>query len=170
MNRNALRCLVRAWLLITVVDALFASLLSQFAYGAPFGRVWQGVASVLLGPTALQGGGRTIVIGLIMHACVALVWSTVFLLLALALPALRRAIATPTGIVATSVVYGPVVWLLMSMVLIPMRTGRPPTINARWWVNYFAHIPFVALPIVATIGRGLRAPVRASERSVVSAA
>ena len=33
---------------------------------------------------------------------------------------------------------------------------RATTIGPRWWVQLFAHIPFVALPIVATIGRGLR--------------
>ena len=45
----------------------------------------------------------------------------------------------------------------MSFLVIQTLTGRPPTINFRWYVQLLAHIPFVALPIVGTIGRGLRA-------------
>jgi hypothetical protein len=157
MQRDFTRLLVRAWLTIAVVDAIFATTLPVVAYGQPLGRVWQGVASVLLGPSALQGGVRTMLIGLAMHVGVALAWSTVFLTLALLLPPLRHLVATPAGIVAASALYGPTIWMIMSFVVIPRLTGRPPTINARWWIQLFAHIPFVALPIVATIGRGLRA-------------
>jgi len=115
------------------------------------------VASVLLGPSAMQGGTRTMIIGLVMHLGVALAWSTLFLTLGLLLPRLRQVIVTSGGIVAVSALYGPAIWMIMSFVVIPRLTGRPPTINARWWVQLFAHIPFVAIPIVATIGRGLRA-------------
>jgi hypothetical protein len=157
MNPTVLRLLLRAWALIAVVDGIFATTLPVVAYGQPLGRVWKGVASVLLGPSALQGDGRTILIGLVMHACVALAWTTVFLVLALSTTRLRRIIATPAGVLGVAALYGPAIWLVMSFVVIAPLTGRPPTINARWWVQLFAHIPFVALPIVATIGRGLRA-------------
>jgi hypothetical protein len=43
----------------------------------------------------------------------------------------------------------------MSFVVIPRLTGRMPTVNARWWIQLLAHIPFVAFPIVATVSRGL---------------
>jgi len=168
MNGIVARTLLRAWLLLTVIDGIFATTLPVVAYGQPLGRVWQGVASTLLGPSAMQGGARTMAIGLVMHAVTALAWSAVFMALALLSPRLRRAVATPGGIVAAAVVYGPLVWMAMSFVVIPRLTGRPPTINGRWWVQLVAHVPFVALPIVATIGRGLRAiaplaPVRAVE-------
>src|SRR5829696_8906945 len=157
MQRDVVRLLVRAWLTIAVVDAIFATMLPVVAYGQPLGRVWQGVASVLLGPSAMQGGTRTMIIGLVMHLGVALAWSTLFLTLALLLPRLRQVIVTSGGIVAVSALYGPAIWMIMSFVVIPRLTGRPPTVNARWGVQLFAHIPFVAIPIVATIGRGLRA-------------
>jgi hypothetical protein len=157
MNGNVVRTLLRAWLTLTVVDGIFATALPVVAYGQPLGRVWQGVASVLLGPSAMQGAGRTMAIGLVRHAVTALVWTTVFMMLVLPWTRLRRAVATPGGIVAVAAVYGPLVWMVMSLLVIPQMTGRAPTINARWWVQLVAHIPFVALPIVATIGRGLRA-------------
>ena len=157
MQRDVARTLVRAWLTIAVVDGIFATMLPVVAYGQPLGRVWQGVASVLLGPSAMQGGTRTMLVGLVMHFGVALAWSAVFLAIALLVPPLRQLVASPGGIVAVSALYGPAIWIIMSLVVIPMLTGRPPTINARWWVQLVAHIPFVAIPIVATIGRGLRA-------------
>jgi hypothetical protein len=169
MNRNVLRTLVRAWLLIAVIDFAFASLLSV-VYGGSFSRLWQGVASVLLGPSAMQGGTRTVLIGLVMHAGVALLWSTVFLLIVLALPALRRMVATGGGIIAVSAVYGPAIWMVMSFVVIPTLTGRPPTITGRWGANLVGHVVAVALPIVATIGRGLGAQLPAGERPMPSVA
>ena len=156
MNGNVVRTLLRAWLAIAVIDGIFATMLPVVAYDAPLGRVWQGVASTLLGPSAMQGGVRTMLVGLVMHAGVALAWTSVFLALALASPTLRRFIARPAGVLAVSAVYGPAIWIVMSYLVIPGLTGRAPTINDRWWVQLLAHIPFVALPIVAVIGRGLR--------------
>ena len=157
MNPAVLRIWLRAWLTIAVVDGLFATTYPVVAYGQPLGRVWKGVASVLLGPRAMQGGPRTILFGLGMHLCVALTWTTVFLILALMSPRLRRIVASPAGILGVAALYGPSIWIIMSFLVIRTLTGRPPTINDRWWIQLFAHIPFVALPIVATIGRGLRA-------------
>ena len=159
MNENLRRIWLRAWALITVIDAIFATVLPVVAYGQPLGRVWQGVASVLLGPSAIGGGARTILFGLAMHAGVALVWTTLFLALVLLSPPVRRFVAPPAGIVVAAAVYGPLIWIVMSLVVIPAFTGRSATIGPRWWVQLLAHIPFVALPIVATIARGL-APAR----------
>ena len=156
MNENFLRIWLRAWALITVVDGIFATLLPVVAYGHPLGRVWQGVAAVLIGRAAIEGGARTILFGLVMHATVALVWTTVFLILVLLSPHLRRIAATPAGIVGVAAVYGPLIWIVMSFIVIPALTHRATQISSRWWVQLLAHIPFVALPIVATIGRGLR--------------
>lgn len=157
MNSTVLRLFLRAWAFIAVVDGIFATTLPVVAYGQPLGRVWKGVASVLLGPSAMQGGGGTVLIGLVMHAGVALAWTAVFLVLALSSARLRRIVGTPAGVAGIAALYGPAIWLVMSFVVIARFTGRPPAITGRWWVQLFAHIPFVALPIVATIGRGLRA-------------
>jgi hypothetical protein len=159
VNGNFLRVWLRAWALITVVDATFATVYPVVARGQRLGRVWQGVASVLLGAGAVEGGARTIAFGLVMHATVALVWTTVFLALALASPLLRRIVATPAGILVVSALYGPLIWTVMSTVVIARLVGRPVVITPQWWVQLAAHIPFVALPIVWTIGRGLRSAV-----------
>ena len=157
MSRQTRSLLLRAWVTIAIVDFIFASCLSIFAYGSTFTRLWQGVASALLGPSAIQGGTRTVVVGLLLHLCVAFTWSAVFLTLALNWTRLRHMIATPGGILVVATVYGPAIWCVMSLVVIPLSTGRPPAISVRWWIQLVAHIPFVALPIVTVVGRGLNA-------------
>ena len=140
--------LVRAGLVTGVTDGLFSSVLAAFVYGSTVTRLWQSVASVLLGAAALDGGMRTAGIGLAMHFGIAFAWSAVFLLLVLASSWLRAVLASPYGVIAVASVYGPIIWMTMSLVLIPLFTHRPPAINLRWWVQCFGHIPFVALPIV----------------------
>jgi uncharacterized membrane protein YagU involved in acid resistance len=160
MPRRTLALFLRTWLTIALIDFIFASCLSVFAYGSTFSRLWQGVASTVLGPSAMQGGTRAVLVGLLLHVCVAFTWSAVFLALATAWLRLQRMIATAPGIFGVAAVYGPAIWCVMSLVVIPTLTGRPPTITTRWWIQLFAHIPFVALPIVTVVGRGLNARSR----------
>jgi hypothetical protein len=42
--------------------------------------------------------------------------------------------------------------MVMSLAVIPILLHRPPTINYRWWIQWFGHIPFVGIPIVASSG------------------
>jgi hypothetical protein len=63
---------------------------------------------------------------------------------------LRRAIRPAGGALLVAAAYGPIIWLVMSLVVIPLATGRPPAFNFRWWVQVFAHLPFVTLPLVFT--------------------
>ena len=157
MSGSFVSRLVRTWLVIATIDGLFASALSVFAYKSTVTRLWQGVASTVLGPSAFTGGWRTAFIGVLLHLCVALAWSAVFLALVGASRDLRRVLALPGGVLAVAAIYGPAIWLVMSLAVIPMLTGRPPTLTTRWWVQLLGHIPFVALPIVAMSARGASA-------------
>ena len=149
--RGAGSRLVRAWLLTGVTDGLFSSVLAAFFYGSTVTRLWQGVASVLIGAVAFEGGAHTALIGLVMHFGVAFGWAAVFLFVVMRLPLVRRVLATRYGVAKVAAVYGPFIWVMMSMVIIPRFTHRPPTFNYRWWIQFFGHIPFVALPIVAAV-------------------
>lgn len=150
--------LVRAGLVTGVIDGLFSSALSVFAYGSTVTRLWQGVAATLLGPEALNGGTSTAVIGVLMHFGVAFGWSAVFLFLVSRWSWVRGLLTSRYGAIKTASLYGPFVWMVMSLAVIPFLTGRPPAINIRWWIQFFGHIPFVAFPIVTSIGapRGQR--------------
>lgn len=154
MNRRpGLARLLRAGLLTGASDGLFSSVLAVFFYHSTVARLFQGVASTLLGPKALDGGLPTALVGVAMHFGVALCWSAVFLLIESASPRLRRVLASRFGILKVAAVYGPFVWLVMSWGVIPLLTHRPPKIGVRWWVQLIGHFPFVGIPIVASIAR-----------------
>ena len=148
--------LVRAGVATAVVDGLFSSVLSAFFYHSTVTRLFQGVAATLLGPPAFDGGTRTALVGILMHVGVAFGWSAVFLFGVMRAPAIRRVLASPSGVIKVAVLYGPFIWLVMSLVVIPQLLHRPPSITFRWWVQFFGHIPFVALPIVALSARSGR--------------
>jgi uncharacterized membrane protein YagU involved in acid resistance len=143
--------LVIAGMLTGIVDGLFSSILSAAFYGSTVTRLWQGVAATLLGSTAVNGGARTALVGVLMHVGVAFGWSAVFLLLVTRWHALQRLVDSPYGVMKAAALYGPFVWMVMSLAVIPLLVHRPPAINFRWWVQFFGHIPFVALPIVASL-------------------
>lgn len=162
-----LRRFVRAGVTTAVCDAIFSSVLVSVFYKSTVMRLWQGVAATLLGQASFNGGTRTMLIGLAMHVCVAFTWSGVFLVAVMGSSTIRRNLLRPGGMLTTAIAYGPLIWLVMSFVVIPLATHRPPTINFRWWVQCFGHIPAVAMPIVWTIGTGLR---RASNDDVTTVA
>ncbi len=156
MTSNVPSRLLRTWLVIAAIDFLFACTLSIVAYGSTFTRLWQGVASTVLGPAALTAGTSSVLVGLALHLGVALAWSVVFLTLYELSATVRGAITTPGGMLAVAAVYGPLIWTVMSFVVVPTLTGRPGAVSARWWVQAAGHILFVALPIVYMTGRGER--------------
>jgi hypothetical protein len=140
---------VRAGLATALIDGTFSSVLSVAAYGSTVTRLFQGVASTVLGSRAIDGGTAPALIGVLMHIGVAFGWSAVFLLGLMRSRAIRRWTSTPAGIVGVAAVYGPAIWMVMSLIVIPTLTHRPPTLSFRWWVQFVGHFPFVGLPIVA---------------------
>jgi hypothetical protein len=65
--RPTLLRLALAGLVTGVVDGTFSSVLSVAFYHSTVSRLFQGVASVLLGPEALNGGRPTAALGILMH-------------------------------------------------------------------------------------------------------
>jgi hypothetical protein len=151
IDRDRIARLLRAGLLTGIVDGLFSSVLSAFFYGSTVSRLFQGVASVLLGSDALNGGRRTALIGVLMHFGVAFAWSAVFLFLVWRWEWIRSLLASPYGVLKVAALYGPFIWMVMSLVVIPVLLHRPPVINVRWLTQLIGHIPFVGIPIVASI-------------------
>ena len=150
---DRIRRLLPAGIVTAIVDGLFSSVLSVAAYGSTVVRLFQGVASVLIGPRAFEGGATTAGLGVVMHVLVAFTWSAVFVFGVLRLPWVRRRMGSPGGILAVAALYGPLIWMVMSLTVIPTLAHRPPTIGVRWWVQLIGHIPFVGVPIVALGGR-----------------
>jgi len=156
--RNSLSRLVLAGLTTAIIDGLFSSILSVAAYGSTFSRLFQGVASTLVGSSAFTGGARTTALGVLMHCGVAFGWSAVFIFVVMRSAWIRRVLASRYGALKVASVYGPAIWLVMSLLVIPVLLYQPPTISIRWWVQLVGHFPFVGIPIVASASRGLTRP------------
>jgi hypothetical protein len=153
-DRGALYRVARAGALTGVTDGLFSSVLSVAFYHSTAQRLFQGVASTLLGAGAFIGGGRTFALGVLMHFGVAFGWSAVFLLIVNRARRIQNLLNSPYGVIKVAALYGPFIWMVMSLAVIPALLQRPPVINIRWLVQLIGHIPFVGIPIVASIGRG----------------
>lgn len=151
MTNARLTAWVRAGVTTGMVDGLWACILSAGFYGSTVMRLWQGVASTLLGPSALDGGATTALIGVAMHFGVAFAWSGIFLLIVMNSARLRRTIEIPGRAAVVAAVYGPLIWVTMSLVVIPLLTQRPLTFTTRWWIQLAGHFPFVGLPIVLSV-------------------
>ena len=143
------------WLVTAAWDFVCASALSVVAYHATFSRFWQGVASTALGARALEMGASAVAAGLALHLFVAFIWSALFVLVLVSAARLRRVVDRPAGAFVVACLYGPLIWIVMSLAVIPLATGRPPTFAFRWWVQIIAHVPFVTLPLVFTARRML---------------
>lgn len=148
--------LLRAGLLTAASDGLFSTVLVVFFYHSTATRLWQGVAATLLGRGALDGGTRTALVGLLMHVGVAFSWSALFLFGVMRARWVRDLLASRYGVVKVAALYGPCIWLVMSLAVIPLLVHRLPTIGIRWWIQLIGHIPFVGVPIVASLASARR--------------
>ena len=141
-----------AGLLTGITDGLFATV-SAWLFGTPIDRLWKGVASVLVGADAMKGGNEMVLLGILMHFGVAFGWSLVFGLVMMRAAWIRKQLASSFGVLKVAAVYGPLIWVVMSLVVIPALTHRPPAISSRWWNQLVGHAVFVGLPMVGMIHR-----------------
>jgi hypothetical protein len=138
---------------VAVCDALFAMAFSWYVGGtfAP-GRVWQGVARNVLGPSAMDGGAATVALGLAIHVTVAYGWTTLYALLLRASPSLRRAVAETPRAVAVGAAWGALVWLVMRLVVIPLgRVGWAPIVWRTFIPMLIGHMVVVGQPIALVV-------------------
>jgi hypothetical protein len=141
--------LVKTWLLVAVSDAIFASLSGLLIPPtATPARVFRGVASVLLGKSALDGGATTALIGLAIHFCVALGWSALFVLVVHNSWSLRDTLKTWPGKILVAAIYGVSIWLIMTWVVIPSMLHKSPTFSLKYWVQLVGHPLFVVGPMI----------------------
>ena len=122
-------------------------------------RIFQSVATGLLGPESFRGGAATAALGLVLHCVVALGWTVVFFLLLRQWPWLRRTVASTRGAVLVGLAYGVAVWLLMDGLVLPLSRARVTPIGQPWfWIQLATHPFVVGLPIALIVGRGGRSP------------
>lgn len=137
-------------LTVGVLDGL-AAVTSSALRGTGPARVFQYIASGLLGPAAFAGGAGTVLLGVLLHFLVALIAAAVYYLASLSLPVLIRRAAL------CGVLYGVAVYFVMSRVVVPLSAARPlPFSLAQLLTGVSIHILFVGLPIALLARRSAR--------------
>ena len=169
-GRPITRAVIVTWLVTAAWDFVCASALSVLAYKGTFVGLWQGVGATAFGASVREMGTTGVLYGIAAHLCVALTWSLVFVAALVLSAPLRRAVSTTAGAFAVACIYGPIIWLVMSLGVIPIATGRMPTFGFRWWVQVFAHVPFVTLPLVFTARKALGLDRPGQSRSTIRSA
>ena len=149
--------LIKSGLFVALSDGLFASATGILIkpYATPF-RVFRGVASVLFGPAALNGGTPVALLGICMHIITATWWSFVFIMILRTSRTVRDAIMTNSGAVLVALIYGPLIWIFMSRVFIPLMVHKTAPIGTKWWVQLVGHALFVVGPMIAVNRAALR--------------
>ena len=118
-------------------------------------RIFQGIASRLIGKAALDGGAPTALLGLLLHFTVAYIWTIVFYLALRTLPALREFTATTKGKIIAGALFGATVWLVMNFGIVPLFGGKsvaPP--HWQFYTQLVWHMIAVGPPIVAIVRYG----------------
>lgn len=113
----------------------------------------QSIATGVLGRAAYDGGVPAAALGLVLHLVIACGWTLVFFLLTRQVPALRTLVSTTRGRVLAGLAWGPVIWLLMDFVVLPLSLARPtPTSSPTFYINLAQHALMIGLPISLLLG------------------
>ncbi len=115
-------------------------------------RVFQYIASGLMGRQAFQSGWASVLLGVGLHYIIALIWTTVFYVVA------RKFAIVMRRPVLSGLLYGGVVYLIMNFIIVPLsgvpHPLRPITLVSR--INaVLALLICVGLPISLLMRRTL---------------
>jgi hypothetical protein len=110
---NTMRAVLLGGGVAALLDGTSATV-SFATRGVSFTRLWQGVASGLLGPASFRHGAASAALGLFCHILIAMVAALIFNLAIRYLPALVE------HYLLSGAVYGVLVFFFMNLVVIPL--------------------------------------------------
>jgi hypothetical protein len=152
---RALDTILYGGLVVGILDGLFALIFYGTILGVPRLRIFQSVASGLLGRAAYEGGTKTFLLGVLLHFVVATCIAAVYYVASLKLPVLiRRA-------VVCGLIYGLLAYLVMNYVVIPLSAiGLRPFSFRAFLPAFIAHAFLVGLPVALLARRSAKATRR----------
>jgi hypothetical protein len=144
-----LQAICLATLTCGLFDAAAASAQAS-TLGIPIQRVWQGVASGILGPRAFERGWAA-ALGVALHFVISFIISTIYVLTALRLPfLLQRALLA-------GALYGIAVFLVMNFIVLPLSRRPRRPFNLKFAATQFViHIVIVGWSIALSARHVLR--------------
>lgn len=113
-------------------------------------RIFQSVASGLLGPKAFQGGANAAALGLFLHFLIAFIWAVIYYV------ASRQITFLTQRPVIAGLLYGEFVWVMMTCVVLPLSAIHrwPPRFDpASVITGPIGHTILVGLPIALATSR-----------------
>lgn len=152
---SILRAIVIGGLLGGALDLLFAVSFAGYN-GAPPQRVFQAIASGILGNAAFAGGAGISVLGIACHFGLSIIWATLFAAAAWQFPALSR---QP---VLSGIGFGLIVFLCMRLMVLPLSAyPRPVTFKPlATALDLLSHMFLFGTPIAVAVSRAVRAGFR----------
>ncbi len=142
-------------LVVGILDGLFALIFYGQILGAPPMRIFQSVASGLLGKASYEGGIQTFLLGILLHFVVATCIAAVYYVASLKLPVLIH------HAVVCGLIYGMLAYLGMNYVIIPLSAiGLRPTSLRLFLPAFIGHALLVGLPIALLARRSAKANKR----------
>ena len=152
------RTILLAGLVAGILDGLAASLQFYIMTGKSPVRVFQYIASAVLGATAFAGGIKTAALGLVLHLVIAIVFAAIFYYIFPLLKKLMR------NLVIAGVIYGLLVWFIMNFAIVPMtKAATGPLVIKNALIGMIILIAMVGIPISLIVGRHYKmssAPMR----------
>jgi uncharacterized membrane protein len=140
MNRRAAIGLLAATIAVGTLDALDAMIFFGFRGATPV-RIFQSIASGVLGRDAFQGDNRTTWIGVALHYVIAFLIVLVFSIIS------RRVRFLTRRPVAAGLLYGVAVYFTMNYVVVPLSAAVQGPFSLPVFVNgILIHMFGVGLP------------------------
>jgi hypothetical protein len=142
---QTVQAILAATLASGTLDATAASLQAAVTLKVKPQRVFQGVASGLLGPRALEPGASTAILGLALHFLIALIISTIYVVAAQRLPFLLDHPLIAGGL------YGIAVYLVMFYIVLPLSRRPKRPFNLKFALTQLViHIVIIGWSIALT--------------------
>lgn len=127
-SASALWTILRIGLIAGTLDITDALVFSWFRGVTPT-RVFQYIASGLLGPQSMQLGMAAVILGILIHFTIALTWTAIFYVASRKFPILHQ---RP---VISGLLYGAAVYLFMNLVALPLSRVLPRTVTLASRIN-----------------------------------
>lgn len=154
---SPLRIILLGGLIIGTLDGL-AAMMNAIAHNISVMRLWQYVATGLLGRASFEHGRASMLLGIFLEYVISIGVMAVFFFACRALPILLR------FSVATGALYGVAVFFFMSKIVVPLSAvpppRNPPTLS-RTLIEIGIHIFCVGLP-AALVARKYFRPLQNS--------
>jgi uncharacterized membrane protein YagU involved in acid resistance len=149
-QRSIAKAVLSGGLIGGASDLLFAVYFAGYNGAAP-SRVFQAIASGLLGDAAFSGGADVQALGVACHFGISLLWAAVFAVVASRLPVLTR---RP---ILAGLAFGVVVFLSMRLVVLPLSAyPHPVTFKPlATALDLLSHMFLFGMPIALVVSRAI---------------